>query len=731
MNVTARVAEELRISEAQALAVLELFEQGCTVPFIARYRKEATGSLDEAVITAIRDRNEKIQELEKRRAAILESLSERELLTDELKASIDGAQTMTALEDAYMPYRPKRKTRASVAAEKGLLPLAEKLFSHQLDNFDPLAEAALFLSEEKGVAFVENALAGAMDILAERFNEDAEARHEIRKIFARKAVLSSTRSKSAAQPDKEADAANYRDYFDWNEPAAAMPSHRILAILRGEREGFLTVSIEPKEEECLSVLKRMFVKGANAASRIVADAVTDSYKRLLQPSMENELRGALKKRADAEAIKIFAGNVREVLMAPPMGQKATLAIDPGLRTGCKVACLDSQGNLLHNDAIFPHTGERQKSEAARIILELVKKYSIQAIAIGNGTAGRETESFIRALGLPVIIASVNESGASVYSASDVARKEFPNHDVTVRGAVSIGRRLMDPMAELVKVDPKSIGVGQYQHDVDQKELKRSLDDVVVSCVNAVGVEVNTASEEILSYVSGLNKQVAGQLVKYREANGPFESREALKKVPRLGPKTFEQAAGFLRIRNGKSPLDASAVHPENYGTAERMAKESGCSVADLMASPELRSKIELERFVSDKAGLPTLKDILQELAKPGRDPRVAFEPFAFDPDVREMRDLKIGMVLPGIVTNVTAFGAFVDVGVHQDGLIHVSRMSDSFVENPQSFLKPGQQVKVAVTEVDEQRKRISLSMKKRDLEEPGEPAQSAKSGKKR
>ena len=754
MNITARVAKELQINEAQVAAVLELFEQGCTVPFIARYRKEATNSLDEAVITAIRDRNEKIQELEKRRTAILESLSERELLTDELKSSIDSALTMTALEDVYMPYRPKRRTRASVAAEKGLTPLAEKLFSHQLDNFDPAVEAALFLSEEKGVITVEDALAGAMDILAERFNEDAEARHETRKIFARKAALSSIRSKIADKSDKtdkadkndkvdkndkidkKTDSSNYQDYFDWSELAAAMPSHRVLAIFRGEREGFLSVSVEPNEEECLSVMKRMFVKGTSAASRIVAAAVTDSYKRLLKPSMENELRSALKKRADAEAIRIFASNVREVLMSPPMGQKATLAIDPGLRTGCKIVCLDSQGNLLCNDVIFPHMGERQKSDAARKILEFVKKYSIQAIAVGNGTAGRETESFIRSLGLTaeVIVASVNESGASVYSASDVARKEFPDQDVTVRGAVSIGRRLMDPMAELVKIDPKSIGVGQYQHDVDQKELKRSLDDVVVSCVNAVGVEVNTASEEILSYVSGLNKQVAAQLIKYRETNGPFESRETLKKVHRLGPKTFEQAAGFLRIRGGRNPLDASAVHPENYSTAERMAKESGCSVPDLIASPELRSKIEPGRFISDKVGLPTLKDILQELAKPGRDPRVAFESFAFDPDVREIRDLKIGMLLPGIVTNVTAFGAFVDVGVHQDGLVHVSRMSDSFVENPQSFLKPGQQVKVAVVEVDEARKRISLSMKKRDFGDPaesGKPAKPAQNTKKR
>jgi uncharacterized protein len=567
----------------------------------------------------------------------------------------------------------------------------------------------------------EDAIAGALDILAERFSEDAEARQQTRKVFARKSVLT-----SALVKGKEEEGANYRDYFEWNEPVVAMPSHRVLAIFRGEREGFLSLSIEPPEEEPLSLLKRMFVKGANPASRLVAEAVNDGYKRLLKPSMENELRNALKKRADAEAIRVFAGNVKEILMAPPMGQKATLGVDPGLRTGCKVVCLDAQGNLIHHDVIFPHTGARQREEAAKKVRELVEKYSLRAVAIGNGTAGRETEAFIRELGLPaeVIVASVNESGASIYSASEVARKEFPDQDVTVRGAVSIGRRLMDPMAELVKIDPKSIGVGQYQHDVDQKELKRSLDDVVVSCVNAVGVEVKTASQEILSYVSGLGKQAAGQLIKYREANGPFESRDALKKVPRLGPKTFEQAAGFLRVHGGKNPLDASAVHPENYSTVERMAKELNCSVGDLMSSPELRARIEPERFVSEKAGLPTLKDILQELAKPGRDPRSAFESFAFAPEIQEIRDLKTGMVLPGIVTNVTAFGAFVDVGVHQDGLVHVSRLSDSFVENPQAFLKPGQKVKVAVLEVDERRKRVSLSMRKRDLEGEGRSASS-------
>ncbi|MDR1733083.1 MAG: RNA-binding transcriptional accessory protein [Synergistaceae bacterium] len=709
--IALQVAEELELSGAQVRAVLDLFGQGCTVPFIARYRKEATGSLDETVITAIRDRDEKIRELEKRRAAIVESLSQRGLLTEALGAAVSSARTLTALEDIYLPFRPKRKTRASVAAEKGLTPLAEALLE-QLETFSPEKEAERFVSAEKGVDSVESALRGACDILAERFSEDAEARREIRKIFARKALL-----KSGCVKGMEEEGANYRDYFEWEESAAGAPSHRVLAVLRGEREGFLSVSMLPPEEDCLSLLKRMFVQGTSEASRLVADATEDGYRRLLRPSMETELRNALKKRADAEAIRIFAGNVKEVLMAAPMGQKATLAIDPGLRTGCKVVCLDAQGNLLHDDVVFPHTGERQRAEAARKIPELVKKYAIEAIAIGNGTAGRETETFVRELNLPpeIIVASVNESGASVYSASEAARREFPDRDVTVRGAVSIGRRLMDPLAELIRIDPKAIGVGQYQHDVDQKELKKSLDDVVAHCVNAVGVEVNTASPELLSYVSGLNAQVAGQLVKYREVNGPFVSRDALRKVPRLGPRTFEQAAGFLRIHGGKNPLDASAVHPENYSTVERMAEALSCSVEDLMRQPELRARIEPEKFVSKKAGLPTLRDILQELAKPGRDPRESFEAFAFDPDLRTIGDLRVGMVLPGIVSNVAAFGAFVDIGVHQDGLVHVSRMSDTFVENPQAFLRPGQQVKVAVLEVDEARKRISLSMKKRDL----------------
>ena len=713
IDIPEQISKELKLTGSQVRSVLALFEEGCTVPFIARYRKEATGSLDETVITAIRDRSGRMAELEKRRAAILESLAERELLTDELRNSVLEARTLTALEDVYLPWRPKRRTRASIAAEKGLRPLADLLLA-QSETLDPSSAARPFVDEAKGVASAEEAMAGAMDILAERFSEDPEARQETRRLFARKAVLSSSCVKG-----KEEEGANYRDYFDWREPASAMPSHRVLAILRGEREGFLSLSAVPPEEEALSILKRRFVRGTGPASRLVAEAAEDGYRRLLRSSMENELRGALKKRADAEAIRVFAANVREVLMSAPMGQRATLAIDPGIRTGCKVVCLDPQGNLLYDTVIYLHASERQREAAAETLRSLVGRYAIEAIAVGNGTAGRETESFVRGLGLPpeVVVASVNESGASIYSASEAARREFPDHDVTVRGAVSIGRRLMDPMAELVKIDPKSIGVGQYQHDVDQKELKQALDDVVIHCVNAVGVNVNTASPEILSYVSGLNRQVVAQIVKYREANGPFPSREAMRKVPRLGPKTYEQSIGFLRVLGGENPLDASAVHPENYGTVGRMAQALSCTVGDLMTSPELRARIEPERFVSDTAGLPTLRDILQELEKPGRDPRAAFEVFAFDPDVHEIKDLRAGQVLPGIVTNVTAFGAFVDIGVHQDGLVHVSRIADTFVENPQAHLKPGQKVRAAVLEVDEPRRRISLSLRKSDLGE--------------
>ncbi|MBQ9566408.1 MAG: RNA-binding transcriptional accessory protein [Synergistaceae bacterium] len=712
IDIPARIAGELNIRQEQVRAVLSLFEDGCTVPFIARYRKEATGSLDETIVTAIRDRSEKLAELEKRRAAILESLTKRELLTDELQGAIMAAATMTALEDVYYPYRVKHKTRASAAVEKGLKPLAD-LLMEQSPDMNPGETALRFIDAEKGVNTPEDALAGAQDIIAEQASEDPDARQEIRRLFARKAVLSSSCARGKELDDE---AQKYRDYFDWEELAGAMPSHRVLAILRGEREGFLSINAAPPEDEALTLLKRRFIHGTGEPSRLVGAAVEDGYRRLLRNSMENELRAALKKRADAEAIRIFAENVREVLMAAPLGPKAILAIDPGIRTGCKVVCLDRQGGLLCHTVIYLHASVHQREAAAQTLRDLVEKYAIEAIAVGNGTAGRETESFVRSLTLPVTIASVNESGASIYSASDAARREFPDQDVTVRGAVSIGRRLMDPMAELVKIDPKSIGVGQYQHDVDQKELKRALDDVVVHCVNAVGVNVNTASPEILSYVSGLNKQTVAQIVKYREANGPFPTREAMKKVPRLGPKSWEQAAGFLRIQGGENPLDASAVHPENYATVERMASALSCSVADLIHKPELRGRIKLEDFVSETAGLPTLRDILAELEKPGRDPRAEFESFSFDPNVHELTDLTPGMVLPGLVTNVTAFGAFVDIGVHQDGLVHISRIADIYVENPNAHLKPGQQVRVAVLEVDGRRNRISLSMRKSDLE---------------
>ncbi|MBR1671875.1 MAG: RNA-binding transcriptional accessory protein [Fretibacterium sp.] len=722
LNIPELIAKELKVGAGQVRAVLSLFEEGCTVPFIARYRKEATGSLDETVITAIRDRNEKLAELDKRRTAILTSLTERELLTDGLRAAVLGAATLTALEDIYLPYRPKRRTRASIAAEKGLKPLADLLLE-QDPALDPQSAARAFVNEAKdtedpdqprGVSNINEALAGALDIIAERVSEDIDARQETRRLFARRAVFTSACVKGK---EEDEEAQKYRDYFDWEEPAAAMPSHRVLALLRGEREGFLNLSAVPPEEEALSLLKRRFVRGAGEASRLVASAVEDGYRRLLKNSMENELRAALKRRADAEAIHVFAENVREVLMSAPMGQKATLAIDPGIRTGCKVVCLDRQGGLLDHTVIYLHASERQREAAAETVRGLVRKYAIEAIAVGNGTAGREAEAFVRALGLPLTIASVNESGASIYSASEAARREFPDQDVTVRGAVSIGRRLMDPMAELVKIDPKSIGVGQYQHDVDQKALKQALDDVVAHCVNAVGVNVNTASPEILSYVSGLNKTVVAQIVKYREANGPFPSREAMKKVPRLGPKTWEQAIGFLRVQGGENPLDASAVHPESYAVVGRMAQALSCSVADLITRPELRGKINLEDFVSETTGLPTLKDILAELERPGRDPRAEFEAFAFDPNVHELADLQPGMVLPGLVTNVTAFGAFVDIGVHQDGLVHVSRIADVYVETPNAHLKPGQQVRVAVLEVDTRRNRIALSMRKSDLGE--------------
>ncbi|MFB3884451.1 MAG: Tex family protein [Thermodesulfobacteriota bacterium] len=720
-----KIAQELGLSPKQVQATADLLNQEATVPFIARYRKEATGSLDEVAITAIRDRLAQLMELDKRREAILKSLEERGQLTDELKEKILSAETMVVLEDIYLPYRPKRRTRATVAKEKGLEPLAQLLFAQE--DKDLLVEAAAFVDSEKGVDSAEDALAGARDIIAEWVNEDQRARARMRDFFSSKALF-----KSKIVPEKEAEGIKYKDYFDWEEPANTAPSHRILAMRRGEKEGFLSLRILPPEDEALKILDDLFVKGEGPSPEQVRLAVHDSYRRLLSSSMETEIRLATKKRADGEAIKVFVENLRQLLLAPPLGQKNVLAIDPGFRTGCKVVCLDRQGKLLHTETIFPLQSEKGASDGASKLLEMCEKFGVEAIAVGNGTGGRETEAFIRSLDLPkkIQVVMVNESGASVYSASEVAREEFPDQDVTVRGAASIGRRLMDPLAELVKIDPKSIGVGQYQHDVEQGALKGSLDDVVESCVNRVGVEVNTASRELLTYVSGLGPQLAKGIVEYRNERGPFQSREGLKKVPRLGPKAFEQAAGFLRIRNGENPLDQSAVHPESYPVVDTMARDLGCSVVDLMRDEGLRKRIDLGRYVSDQVGLPTLNDILSELSKLGRDPREEFEVFRFADGVEKIEDVKPGMKLPGIVTNITAFGVFVDIGVHQDGLVHISEVSNRFVKNPSEVVRVHQRVMVTVLDVDIERRRISLSMKD-SQPTPLKPDESAKGEEKR
>jgi uncharacterized protein len=701
-----KIAQELSLTPKQVQATADLLNEGATVPFIARYRKEATGSLDEVAITAVRDRFNQLMELDKRREAILKSLGERGQLTDELKEKILSAETMVVLEDIYLPYRPKRRTRATVAKEKGLEPLAQPLFAQ--DDMDPLAEAVAFVDSEKGVDSAEDGLAGARDIIAEWVNEDQTARAKMRDFYSSKAVF-----KSKVIPEKEAEGIKYKNYFDWEEPVNTAPSHRILAMRRGEKEGFLTLRVLPPEDEALDILDGLFIKGEGPASQQVRMAVHDSYKRLLSPSMETEIRLTTKKRADEEAIRVFVENLRQLLLAPPLGQKNVLAIDPGFRTGSKLVCLDRQGKLLHTETIYPLQSEKGAADAASKIFEMCERFSVEAIAVGNGTAGRETEAFIRSLDLSknIQLVMVNESGASVYSASEVAREEFPDQDVTVRGAVSIGRRLMDPLAELVKIDPKSIGVGQYQHDVDQGALKSSLDDVVVSCVNRVGMEVNTASKQLLTYISGLGPQLAKGIVEYRNEHGPFQSREELKQVPRLGPKAFEQAAGFLRIRDGENPLDRSAVHPESYPIVDTMARDLGCSVLDLMRNEKLRKRIDLKQYVSEKVGLPTLNDILLELSKPGRDPREQFETFRFAEGVEKIEDLKPGMKLPGIVTNLTAFGVFVDIGVHQDGLVHISELANRFVKNPAEVVKVHQRVLVTVLDVDLERRRISLSMK--------------------
>ncbi len=710
MNETyvAKIAGELKITTRQVAATATLLAGGATVPFIARYRKETTGTLDEVAVTAIRDRMIALVELDQRREAILKSLQERNLLTDVLKAAIGKAETLTILEDLYLPYRPKRRTRATIAKEQGLEPLAELLFNAQ-DKTDPLAEAKAFVDPAKGVGTVELALAGARDIIAERVNDDAMARAQLRSLYWSKATV-----RSKVMFEKETEGAKFKDYFDWTEPVATIPSHRLLAIRRGEAEGFLMVRMTVPEDEALIVLEPLFVKASGKpAGEQVRLAVQDSYKRLLGFAIEGEIRLEAKKKADTEAIRVFSGNLRELLLAPPLGRKNVLAIDPGFRTGCKVVCLDRQGKLLYHDVIYPAQSDYQVREAADTLRALCQKYQIEAIAIGNGTAGRETETFVRALKLPpsIAVVMVNESGASIYSASEVAREEFPNEDLTVRGSVSIGRRLMDPLAELVKLDPKSIGVGQYQHDVDETALKNSLDDAVMSCVNGVGVELNTASKQLLSYVSGLGPTLAANIVAFRNENGPFKSRAQLLKVPRLGPKAFEQAAGFLRIRDGEHPLDGSAVHPESYGVVDAMTQELKCSVKDLLRDAGLRQKIQLQRYVTETVGLPTLTDIMAELAKPGRDPRERFEVFSFQEGVEKLEDLKPGMKLPGIVTNVTAFGAFVDIGVHQDGLVHISQLADAFVKDPALVVKVHQKVMVTVTELDLPRKRVALSMK--------------------
>jgi protein Tex len=703
-----KIAAELNIKAEQVLCVVDLLAEGATIPFIARYRKELTGSLDEVVLAAIRDRNEQLVELDKRKEAILKSIEKQEKLTPALAKAIEAAETLNELEDIYLPYKPKRKTRASIAKEKGLEPLAVTLFEQ--GKIDLEKTASTFIDTEKGVATMQEALDGARDIIAEWVNENQEARQKVRELFWQEGVIKASVIKSKAENE---DAQKFKDYFDWKEPLKKTPSHRLLAMRRAEKEGFITLDVEPEEEQAIQILDKQFIKSSSAAAEQVSLAIKDSYKRLLKPSLETEVRVESKLKADNDAIQVFASNLKKLLLSSPLGQKRVLALDPGFRSGTKLVCLDEQGALLFNTVIYPHEPQRETAKSATIVMGLCDRFKIDAIAIGNGTASRETEAFVKGIGLPkeILIVMVNESGASVYSASDVAREEFPDHDITVRGAVSIGRRLTDPLAELVKIDPKSIGVGQYQHDVDQTKLKAGLDDVVMSCVNSVGVEVNTASKELLSYVSGLGPMLAKSIVEYRNQNGAFTTRDSLRKVPRLGGKAFEQCAGFLRIRDSKNPLDTSAVHPERYELVEKFAKDLGCTLKDLMTSAELRKKLDIKKYVTDTVGLPTLTDILAELEKPGRDPREKFEVFSFEEGIHEIKDLKIGMSLPGIVTNVTNFGAFVDIGVHQDGLVHISHLSDRFVKDPNEVVAVQQKVKVTVLEVDAARKRIALSLK--------------------
>ena len=697
------IAKKLSLHDWQVENTIRLMDGGATIPFISRYRKEMTGSLDEVQLMHIKDEYDRLKELDARREAIIKSIEEQEKMTPELRQKIDAALTMSELEDIYLPYRPKRRTRATIAREKGLEPLAQ-LIMEQKEN-DPSGKAETFINDD--VASAEEALAGASDIIAEWVSEDEKARRQMRHLFEKEAVIYSKVVKG-----KETEGIKYSDYFDWSEHLKKCPSHRLLAMRRGEEEGFLRISIEPIEENAIEALNSIFIKGRNASSDLVAGAVKDSWKRLLSSSMETEFRNISKEKADAEAIAVFVDNLRQLLLASPLGEKNVLAIDPGFRTGCKVVCLDRQGNLVHNETIYPHPPQNETAMSVKKILTLVNAYKIEAIAIGNGTASRETEDFIKWVKFEndIQVFVVSEAGASIYSASKTAREEFPDYDVTVRGAVSIGRRLMDPLAELVKIDPKSIGVGQYQHDVDQQKLQKSLDDVVMSCVNAVGVEVNTASKHLLTYVSGLGPQLAQNIVDYRAENGPFSSRRDLLRVKRMGEKAFEQSAGFLRIRNASNPLDASAVHPESYHVVEKMSKELGCDVRDLMTDDKKRKEIKLESYITPVTGLPTLKDIMDELAKPGRDPRSKIKEFRFA-EIRSMEDCIPGMVVPGIVTNVTKFGAFVDIGIKQDGLVHISNMSKHYITDPSSVVKLHQHVMVKIIAVDIDRKRIQLSLK--------------------
>lgn len=698
------ISQALQLNETQVKNTVDLLENGATIPFISRYRKEATGSLDEVYISQIKEQYEKLKETEKRKNFILASVEEQGKLTEELKQRILASWDMTELEDIYLPYKPRRRTRAEIAREHGLEPLAKIIMSQREEN--PEYRATPFIKGE--IKDAETALKGAQDIIAEWISENEKSRNSVRNIFMRDAYISSKVVKG-----KESEGIKYQDYFEWNEPLKRCSSHRLLAMRRGESEGFLRVSISPDDSICLERLEQQFIRNNNTSARLVSEAIKDGYKRLLKPSIETEFSASSKEKADDEAIRIFAENLKQLLLAPPLGEKRILGIDPGFRTGCKVVCLDAQGNLLHNETVYPHPPQQDYKGASRKITQLVESYRIDAIAIGNGTAGRETEAFITGLRYShkVQVFIVSENGASIYSASKTAREEFPDKDVTVRGAVSIGRRLMDPLAELVKIEAKSIGVGQYQHDVDQTKLKRSLEQTVENCVNAVGVNINTASKHLLSYVSGLGPQLAQNIVDYRKEHGEFSDRKDLLKVPRMGEKSFEQSAGFLRIPQSANPLDNSAVHPESYPIVEQMAEDLHCNIQDLIANKELRKNIEPEKYITDKIGLPTLHDILEELDKPGRDPRQFIKVFEFDPNIKTIDDLKENMLLPGIVTNITNFGCFVDIGIKENGLVHISQLSDRFIQDPTEIVSMHQHVTVKVIGIDAVRKRVQLTMK--------------------